>query len=203
MICYRFAAYGTPLRTVPASRPARYSDGDEGEPTQYLSLHPVGPLAELMRGNDLRTAAQIQAVSTRTWAIDVDIDDLPEITFDSASSFGVGADQLVSDDQRACRRLGKRLRRDHTGAIVPSAALPGTRNVVLFGPRVAAPYLIAPLTSLDLPASVTAEGARPLASLADIVCFHGDSHSALTAWDNGSSFLFSEPDWSLDRETVD
>ena len=54
LICYRFAAYATPLRTVPAWQPARFSRGDEDEPTQYLALHPLGPLAELMRNAELR-----------------------------------------------------------------------------------------------------------------------------------------------------
>ena len=200
MICYRFAAYGTPVRTVPASQPARFNAGDEAEPTQYLSLHPLGPLAELMRGNNLRTAGRIRAVQTRTWAVDVALDDLPEITFDSAGDFGIGADELVSDDQSACRQLARRLRLDLPGAIVPSAALPGTRNLVLFGPRVAAPYLTKPVSALDLPASVTAQDGRPLVSLIDIVRFKGDPHAALEAWESGIAFRFDEPDWSLSRE---
>ena len=53
MICYRFASFATPLRTVPASQPARFNRGDEGDPTQYLSMHPLGPLAELMRNAEL------------------------------------------------------------------------------------------------------------------------------------------------------
>jgi hypothetical protein len=200
VICYRFAAYDTPLRTVPASHPARYNVGDEAEPTQYLSLHPLGPLAELMRSNDLRTAGQIRAVQTRTWAIGVELDDLPEITFDSAGIFGIVAGELVSDDQSVCRQLGRRLRLELPGAIVPSAALPGTRNVVLFGPRVAAPYLTDPVSTLDLPASITAQDGRPLVSLIDIVRFKGDPHPALDAWESETAFRFSEPDWSLTRE---
>ena len=197
MVCYRFAAYATPLRTVAAWQQARFSRGDEDEPTQYLALHPLGPLAELMRNAELRAVEQIRAISTRTWALEVAIDDLPEITFATADRFGITAEQLVGDDYGPCQELATRLRAEVPGLIVPSAALPGTRNVVLFGPRVAAPYLTEPVSSLDVPASITADGARPPTSLRSIVRFAGDTHAALDAWLNGSDFRFAEPDWLI------
>jgi len=101
VICFRFAAYATPLRTVSASQPARYNRGDDADPTQYLSLHPLGPLAELMRNADLRSLAQVGVVQTRTWALEVDLDGLPEINFDNADQFQISAEQLVSDDSQA------------------------------------------------------------------------------------------------------
>lgn len=200
MICYRFATYATPLRTVPAGLPARYSRGDEDEPTQYLALHPLGPLAELMRNADLRTPEQVRAVQTRTWALDVPPDDLPEIAFDTADQFGITAEELVADDRSACQQLAAQLRGPVAGIVVPSAALPATRNVVLFGPRVAAPYLTEPVSTLDIPASITAEHGRPLVSLLDIVRFVGDPHPALQAWQQGTSLSFVEPEWALTRE---
>lgn len=200
MICYRFAAYATPLRTVPARQPARFNSGDEDDPTQYLSLHPLGPLAELMRNADLRTPEQVRAVQTRTWALAVPLAELPEIDFGTADRFGITAADLVADDRSACRQLADRLRGRAPGVIVPSAALPGTRNVVLFGPRVAAPYLTEPVSALDIPVGITAEHGRPLASLLDVVRFVGEPHPALDAWLEGSSFGFVEPDWALARE---
>jgi hypothetical protein len=197
VVCYRFAAYATPLRTVPAWQPARFSRGVEDEPTQYLALHPLGPLAELMRNAELRSPEQVHAVSTRTWALELPIDDLPEITFANAERFGISAEQLVGDDYAPCQELAVRLRAEVGGLIVPSAALPGTRNVVLFGPRVAAPYLTQPVSTLDVPASITADGARPPTSLGTVVRFAGDTHAALDAWRSGSDFRFAEPDWSL------
>jgi hypothetical protein len=197
VVCYRFAAYATPLRTVAAWQQARFSRGDEDEPTQYLALHPLGPLAELMRNAELRSVEQIRAISTRTWALEVPIDDLPEITFATADRFGISAEQLVGDDYGPCQELAMRLRAEIRGVIVPSAALPGTLNVVLFGPRVAAPYLTHPVSLLDVPASITADGARPPTSLRSIVRFAGDRHAALDAWLNGSDFRFAEPDWLM------
>jgi RES domain-containing protein len=200
VICYRFAAYATPLRTVSAVIPARFNRGDEDDPTQYLSLHPLGPHAELMRNADLRTPEQVRALRMRTWALDVPVDDLQKISFDTAENFGISAEELVGDDRRACQRLAARLREQLPGLIVPSAALPGTRNLVVFGPRVAAPYPSEPASRLDIPAGVTAEAGRPLVSLLDIVRFTGDPHPALDAWQRGTTFTFVEPDWSLTRE---
>ncbi len=201
MICFRLADYATPLRVVPASQPARYHTGDEDEPTQYLALHPLGPLAELMRNNDLRTVEQLRAVRTRTWALDIPADQIPAIEFENAADFGVSPVDLVADDRSACHNLAARLRGNGVrGVVVPSAALPGTRNLVLFGPRVAAPYLTEPVSTLDAPASITAQDERPLASLLDIVRFQGDPHPGLEAWEEGTSFAFTEPDWSLLRE---
>lgn len=197
MISYRFAAYATPLRTIPASQPGRFNRGDESQPTQYVCLHPLGPLAELMRNADLRSPDQIQAVQMRTWALEVPTDDLPEITFDTAEFFGINAEQLVGDDRSACQALALRLRTQIPGAIVPSAALPGTRNAIIFGPRVAAPYLTQPVSTLDIPASITAEGGRPLLSLISMVRFVGEPHAGLEAWRDGTGFEFSEPDWSI------
>lgn len=197
MICYRVAAYATPLRVVAASQPGRYNAADEDDPTQYMTLHPLGPVAELMRRADLRTAEQVGGVRARTWALEVPIEDLPEITFDSADQLGITAEDLVSDDHRTCQQLAGGLRDQIPGMIVPSAALPGTRNVVLFGPRVAAPYLIRPVSSLDIPASVTAEDGRPLTSLLSLVRFVGQLHPALAAWEHGTDFHFVEPDWSV------
>jgi hypothetical protein len=202
LICYRFASYATPLRAVPASHPARFNRGDEDDPTQYLSLHPLGPLAELMRNADLRAPQQIRAVRTRTWALEVSLDDLSEITFDSADEFGINAEDLVSDDPGTCQQLAAGLRAGVPGIIVPSAALPGTRNVVLFGPRVATPYLTPPVSAVDIPAGITAQDARPLTSLLDIVRFVGDRHAALDAWRQGRPFSFTEPDWALTREDM-
>jgi RES domain-containing protein len=199
VVAYRHADYGTPLRVVPATRGARYHRGTEDEPTQYLCEHPLGPLAELMRNHDLRTHAQVLAVRVRTWALKVDTEDLPEITFDDAGEFGIDAAELVSDDPEPCRSLADRLRATAAGLVVPSAALPGTRNIVLFGARVAGPYLVEPISPVDVPAGITAHGGRPIRTLIDLTRYRRERHRALEAWRRGDSFVFEEPDWELAR----
>jgi RES domain-containing protein len=197
MIAYRLASYDTPLRAIASRLAGRFNRADESSPTQYLCTHPVGPFAELMRGHGLRGIEQLLEVRARSWAVRVPADDLPQITFDNASEFGVAPDDLVSDDFEGCQALAARLRDELPGAIVPSAALPGTENVVLFGPRVAAPYLVEPVSSVDLPAGIAAEGGRPVSSLLSIVRFRGKPHAALEAWESGETFEFVEPDWAL------
>jgi hypothetical protein len=182
---------------LPASGAARFHRAGADEPTQYLALHPLGPMAELMRRADLRLPDQLLAVSTRTWALEVDPEGLVAIDFDNAGEFGIDPAGLVGEDWDACQRLAETLRGGAPGLIVPSAALPGTRNVVLFGARVASPYVTEPMSRLDVPASITADAARPPLSLTAIVRFKGQPHPALAAWERGESFSFSEPDWSL------
>jgi hypothetical protein len=67
---------------------------------------------------------------------------------------------------------------------------------VLFGPRVAAPYLTEPVSTLDIPAGITGEHAGPPLSLLDHVRFVGDPHPALEAWRQGEDFSFVEPAWA-------
>jgi RES domain-containing protein len=200
VIVYRHATFGTPLRTEPARQPGRFHDEAQAEPTQYLCLHPLGPLAELMRGHSLRRPDQIRHVRARTWALRLTHHGaLPEIGFDTAQEHGLKARDLVADDHARCRRLAERLRRAGTpGIVVPSAALPGTRNVVLFGPRVGSPYLLEPLGEVDVPASITAHAGRPIASLIERVRYRGDVHAALRAWQRGEPYVFDEPDWSTE-----
>lgn len=202
MVVYRLATYGSPLRTEPARQPGRYHSGAEESPTQYLCLHPLGPSAEFLRGHGLRSPEQVRQVRQRTWALRLELDQLPEATFANAHEFDVDPADLVSDDPSECQRLALRLRESGApGVVVPSAALPGTRNVVLFGARVAAPHPVEPLSALDIPASITAHDGRPIVSLLDRVRFRGGPHPELAAWQRGEAFLFDEPDWALVSET--
>jgi len=198
VVAYRQANHGTPLRTEPARAPARYHTGLEPSPTQYLCLHPLGPLAEVMRRNSLQTEEQLRAVRLRTWALRVADDRLQEIGFDNAAGYGIDSAALVDDDVTQCQQLAEALRpTGRPGIVVPSAALPGTNNVVLFGPRVGSSYLLEPLGGVDVPASITAEGGRPIAGLLDRVRFRGKPHLALEAWRRGEDYAFEEPDWGF------
>ena len=198
LTAYRAAGFGSPLR-VEASRSANRFNLPGDPPTQYLALHPLGPLAERLRAENLRTVADLREFRVRTWALRVDIEPLVEIDFAQAGVFGIAPDELVSDDHAACQDLAQRQRQTGVqGLIVPSAALPGTRNVVLFGERIAAGYLDTPVDPLfEVPASMTADPAQPPDSLLELVRFRGEQHAALAAWHLGHPFGFVEPDWSF------
>ena len=196
-VAYRLASWRRPLRTEPSRIAGRFHRMTEASPTQYLCLHPIGPWAEFLRASDLRTPDQLALVRHRTWALRVDLDDLPRIGFAEAAAHGLRPGDLVSDDLRACHRLADRLRAAGVeGAIVPSAALPGTDNVVLFGERAAAPYLIEPFSAVDVPASLTADGGRPPLGALERVRRRGAPHAALEAWRAEVPFRFVEPSWA-------
>jgi hypothetical protein len=186
VICYRHCDYRTPLRTrfQAQRRPGRYHRGNEDEPTQYLCLHPLGPHAEAMRRLDARTPADARALDLRTWALDIDVGDLVEVPF---------ADVWVADDYMACQDLADALRESgRAGMIVPSAALPGTRNLVVFGGRTTAPYDLSGLGETEVSASITGEHGSGLETLVELVRFHGDPHP-------GGDYVFREPAWSYTR----
>jgi len=128
-----------------------------------------------------RTVDDAHALDLRTWAIDVPDDDFVEISYDDA---------WVADDYAACQELADTLRASgRAGAIVPSAALPGTRNVVLFGGRVTSPWLAREVRPLEARASITGEHGAALAALTRVARFRGMPHP-------GADFEFAEPDWS-------
>jgi hypothetical protein len=196
-VAYRLASWRRPLRTEPSRIAGRFHRMTEASPTQYLCLHPIGPWAEFVRASDLRTPGQLAFVRHRTWALRVELDGLPRIGFAEAAQHGLRPGDLVSDDLRACHRLAERLRAAGVeGAIVPSASLPGTDNVVLFGERAAAPYLVEPFSPVDVPASLTADGGRPPLGVLERVRRRGDAHAALEAWRAGAPFRFAEPSWA-------
>lgn len=197
LTAFRLASWGRPLRTEASRVPGRFHAAADEEPTQYLCLHPLGPWAEFLRAHDLREPEQVRMVSQRVWALRVEVEPLASVGFEQAGEFRLRPGDLVSDDHRACRRLARRVREAGAqGMVVPSAALPGTLNVVLFGARVSAPYLIDPLSPLDVPASITADGGRPPTGLAEAVRYRGDLHRGLEAYKAGRPFSFQEPAWS-------
>lgn len=197
MVVYRLASWRRPLRTEPSRVAGRFHRVTEDSPTQYVCLHPVGPWAEFVRGTGMHVAEQLALVRHRTWALRLDPTGLVRIGFAEAADHGLRPGDLVSDDLRACHRLADRLRAAGVpGAIVPSAALPGTDNVVLFGERAAAPYLLEPLSRVDVPASLTADGGRPPLGVLDRVRRRGAPHPALEAWRAGEAFRFAEPSWA-------
>jgi RES domain-containing protein len=180
VICYRVADYLTPLRASQAQRrPGRFHRGTEDEPTQYLCLHPLGPHAEAMRRFGTRTREAARRLDFRTWALKVPDAGLVDLEFD---------DRWVADDWAACQELGDMLRESGApGLIAPSAALPGTKNVVLFGPFSASPYDV-PFRSGEIPASITGEHGCALETLIGLVRFRGQRHP-------GRDFVFREPSW--------
>ena len=197
LVGYRAAAYPTPVRVRAHDSAARYH-GVGSPPTQYLSLHPLGPWAEVIRRAGLAELEPALALRLPVWAVRVTFSeaDAPfELGFDAAAAdagpAAIAPAELVADDQRPCRRLADAIRHspDAPKALrVPSAVLPGTENLVIFGPRRMIGYEATPRRVQQTPAAVAAVDGRALADLLPHVRHVGAAHGAYDAWARGESY---------------
>jgi hypothetical protein len=196
LITFRLANYETPLWSVDNFSAGRYNTSDSGF-AQYLSLHPLTPWAELLRNEDRRTREQAVLMRYPLWALRVQLEEVPlELTFDTAGDFGLDAEDLVADDHGPCRALAQAFRSGGQKAfIAPSAALPGTKNLIVLEPRVLVPWNQLPLDDIDWPGSLASQGGRCPEALWELVHYRGTGtkHAALEAWENGDDFMFEEP----------
>jgi len=199
LIAFRLANYETPLWSVENFAAGRYNEADAGF-TQYLSLHPLTPWAELLRNEDRRGRERAVLMRYPLWALRVQLSEAPlELTFDNAGEFGLSAEDLVADDHGPCRVLARRFREDGPKAfLAPSAALPGTTNLVVLEPRVLASWDQVPLDELDWPGSLTSQDGRCPEGLWELVHYRetGAIHAALEAWQDGEELVFEEPEVS-------
>ena len=139
-IVYRSAEWDTPWWVGPNRGAGRFNRAGS-DPTQYLSEHPLAVFAERLRSLGRAVVADLQTIRWRCWAMEVRIGDLTVIDFDAAPAYGIRPEELVGDDWVPCQELADRRRAaGDRGLIIPSAALPGTRNVVLFDLRRREPF---------------------------------------------------------------
>jgi RES domain len=196
LVAFRLANYETPLWSVPNFSAGRYNEPDAGF-AQYLSLHPLTPWAELLRNEDRRTREQAVLMRYPLWALRLRFDEPPpELTFDKAREFGLNPDDLVADDHAPCRALAQTFRASGPGTfIAPSAALPGTKNLVVLEPHVLAPWNEVPIDEIDWPGSLASQDGRCPEGLWDLVHYRGTGrkHAGLEAWENGDDLMFEEP----------
>ena len=199
LVGFRVASWDTPLRVNPNREAGRWNA--PGSPaTQYIALHPLGSWAEYLRWHGLRNTEDLAEIRLGVWAIRVIVDDLRVINFDNAGEIGLTAEDLVSEDWSACQAAADRLRADRVAPKVlqvPSAALPGARNIVILEPRVALPFTAEPQGPVDLPLTLAAAGARPPTSLVDLVRYRGQPHAELVAWARGERYRLPEPSDAL------
>lgn len=194
-IAYRFANWDTPLWVSPNRRSGRFNN-PESPSTQYLSLHPLAPMAEYLRREGYVDLERLLELRARIWVLQVKEPRVEAVSFDTAVEFGLEPGDLVADDYGSCQMFADRCRNetDMPRAIrVPSAALPGTENVVIFGSRVIAPYDSMHIDQIDVPGSIVAEGAHPLHTLLARTRYIGDAHPHLEAWKQGLEWTYEEP----------
>ena len=95
---FRHAAYDTPWRALPSPVQGRFHRAGQ-DIVQYLSLHPLGPAAEMLRHN-LGPDGDLDDVLLNLWTATVEVDGVTRIDFDDCAAYGITADQLVGEDYR-------------------------------------------------------------------------------------------------------
>lgn len=178
-VAFRYSNYDTPFWVRPNTQPGRWHAVGDG-PTQYLSATADGAWAELIRSEELRSESDVAMVRMPLWQARVDQTYVVDYsTFELAERSGFAAEALVDDDQERCRAEGKRLRElGYAGVLAPSAALSGTANLTLFGPRVSISWDSQPTLASAIPAAVVTRGAPPQ-GLVTRVRFRGQVHTSL------------------------
>ncbi|CAN5748964.1 hypothetical protein BH20ACT23_BH20ACT23_10180 [soil metagenome] len=178
LLGFRVSDWDEPFWVNENRGPRRFNKPFMG-PVQYWSLHPLTPWAEVLRGLGIRTPEETAEIRQRLWVARFEIE-ADHLTFDTAESFEMEPEQIISDDYEACQQLGEqRLNLELPNAFtVPSAALPGTDNLVVFGPLVRSPYSAEALSPEDVPASIAADYARPPETLVPLVRHIGEPHDA-------------------------
>jgi len=195
-VVYRAPAYHTPLWIEPNVMDGRFNRKGEG-PVQYFCLHPLGPLAEAVR----RLPDGLDPVEIRrpVWALRLPDAPVQTIGFDQASDWRIDPYSLVCPPEAygECQDLADTFRGQENPPMlrVPSAALPGTWNLIVFGQRVLAPYAPEPLDPLlDVPGAPAAVDARALGELVALVRpLDQLAHHAYDAWSDGDPYEFAEP----------
>jgi hypothetical protein len=161
-VAFRYSNYDTPFWVRPNSESGRWHQTGDGA-TQYLSTTVDGAWAELIRAEELRSEQEVALIRMPMWVAEVHVQRIADYgTFEKAEAAGFPPDALIDDDHSRCREEGKRLREaGFQGVIAPSAALPSSSNLTLFGPRIASTWRVRPLLSSSIPATKIAVGAPP------------------------------------------
>jgi hypothetical protein len=201
IVCYRAAAYRTPTRVRAHDRPGRFHRLDS-PPTQYFALHPLGPWAEMIRNRGYTQPDDALALRPPIWDLRLVLPEDPvRVDFEAAAGgttpAPIAPEDLVADDQAGCRQFADAIRADQSAPRVlrvPSAALPGADNIVVFGPRRTIEYLRRPRREQQVPAAVGAVAGRALESILPLIRHRGDPHAGYEAWAAGEQYELPELD---------
>ena len=190
---FRNAAYDSPWWAAPSSREGRFHRAGQ-DTVQYCSLHPLGPAAEMLRHN-VGPDGDPDDVLLNLWTAMIDVDDVTRIDFADCERYGCTADELVGEDYAPTQAVADAVRAsDATAMVVPSAGLPGTYNLIMFGVRLLHPYLWEPVMPEEIPTGHLSDAARASAEVAGHVRWFGTTHTAAEQWKaTGAYDLFDDP----------
>lgn len=171
---YRATTYDTPVWVRPNRRPGRWSRPRDKVVAQYCCLDPAAPYAEFVRSEDLQEEEAAEA-RIGLWQLRITEGAVLDISSEEhADELGLDWAALTSDDWSYCQELtGRVLDQGGRGVIAPSAALPGSSSLVLFGPRSELVWGLHPRLSIQVPARELVSGA-PRPGLIRATRRHGD-----------------------------
>ncbi len=178
-VAYRATSYDVPLWVNPNRRSGRWNIAG-GIPTQYMALDAEAPFAEVLRHEDLRTEEGASHYSATIWQLRVESLAIVDYrSYELAEAAGFDPDALVQDDHERCQVEAQWLMTQGArGVLSPSAALPGSVNLTLFGARVPIAWDATPGLASSIPVQRLATG-RPPVGLTSRVRYFGQPEPAL------------------------
>lgn len=178
-VAYRATTYDVPLWVEPNRRNGRWNIAGVGC-TQYFCLDPQAPYAEQVRHEDLRTEADVATYRTSLWHARVDEAAVVDYSsFDKAGAAGFPPEALVEDDHERCQAEARWLGgHGATALLSPSAALPGSTNITIFGPRVEVSWQTERRLTSQMSAQRLTTGPPPV-GLVSRVRYFGEAHPGL------------------------
>lgn len=176
---------GEPQPSQESGRWHRLGDGY----AQYLSESPPGAWAELIRYYRIRSRDFAAEQQRNLWLIYVEETDIADLgSFDAWEACGLDP-ALAIGPHADCQRLVVELHdAGYRGVLSPSAALPDTINLTLFGPRYehvmnSDPRAwVNPDPSTWLACQLAAATAAPPVDLITQTCFAGEPHFGYRGW---------------------
>jgi hypothetical protein len=183
---YRATTYDEPLWVSANRRSGRFNLAGVGS-TQYLCLDSEAPLAEMLRAEDLRDDASAATFVTILWQLRVDEGAVVDYSsFEKAEAAGFPAEALVEDDHERCQKEAQRLRSLGARALLtPSAALPGSANLTVFGPRAPVSWNTTVRLASTIPVQRLSQGSAPR-GLSARVRYYGQAHSRLVTYERST-----------------
>ena len=175
-------SYDVPLWVNPNRREGRWNLPGVGC-TQYFALDAEAPFAETIRHEDLRSEADVSHYSTTLWQLKVDEGAVVDYSdFALAEAAGFPPEALVEDDYERCQAEAAWLVSKGAQALkTPSAALPGSVNLTVFGARVPIPWSSTASLTSAMPSQRLMDG-HPPAGLVSRVRYFGQEHSQLLSY---------------------
>jgi hypothetical protein len=148
-----------------------------------MALDAEAPFAEVLRHEDLRSEEEASHYSSTVWQLRIESDLIVDYrTFELADAAGFEAESLVDDDHERCQAEAQWLvSHGARGVLSPSAALPGSVNLTLFGPRVPVAWSTQPELASSIPTQKLATG-HPPAGLTERVRYYGQPEPLLEGY---------------------